>query len=54
MTFICTFWHVQGQINVLLLLNVYEIRQIALNVKGHYMLFENCDVLRKSAFKIWN
>jgi len=52
--FTCVFWHPQGQINVLLLLNIYEIRHISLNGKGHYMLFENCDVLRNFAFRIWN
>jgi len=54
MRFTCAFWHTQGQINVLLLHNVCEIRQIPLNGKGHYMLLENCGVLRHSAFKIWN
>jgi len=51
--FNCAFWHAQGQITVHLGLCLRNPSNFT-NGKDLYMLFENCDVLRNPAFKIWN
>ena len=46
MPYTCAFWHAQGQINVLLLLNVYEIHLFSLNVEGLFETVTYCEILR--------